>query len=161
MRKRYDESGNNKIIKYFTEMIAVRYLLPSIAILVFIFMLIFLGLSYLSHTLQTYSTFGFLYLICINILVTISTISIIHTIRTCIYGYNQIINRKYTVLQLNCISKTKKCGISWCFLSDGKRYKLYDMQHYHAIHENQPCDLIIVTNAYGAKLWEMVVPSIK
>ena len=161
MRKRYNESGNNKIIKYFTEMIAVRYLLPSIAVLVFVFMLIFLGFSYLSHVIQEYSTFSFLYLICINILVTISTISIFHTIRTCIFGYKQISNRQYTVLQLTCVSKTKRASSSYCTLSDGKKYKLYDMQYYYAIHENEPCDLIIVTNAYGAKLWEMVVPSIK
>lgn len=161
MRKRYSEYGNDKIVKYFTEMIAVRYLLPSIAVLVFVFMLIFLGLSYLSHVIKTYSTFSFLYLICINILVTISTISIFHTIRTCIYGYKQISNRKYTVLQLTCVSKSKRFLSSHCILSDGKKYSLYDMQHYHAIHENEPCDLIIVTNAYGAKLWEMVVPSIK
>jgi hypothetical protein len=161
MRKRYNESGNNKIIKYFTEMIAVRYLLPSIAVLVFVFMLIFLGFSYLSHVIQAYSTFGFLYLVCINVLVTISTISIFHTIRTCIYGYKQISNRKYTVLQLTCVSKTKRVSSSYCTLSDGKKYKLYDMQYYYAINENEPCDLIIVTNAYGAKLWEMVVPSIQ
>lgn len=149
------------MIRYFTEMISVKYILPSMAILVFIFLLLFLGLSYLSNVFKTYTTFGFVYLICINVFVTIATVSVFHTIKTCIYGYKQIINGKYTVLQLTCTNKEKRFWASWCTLSDGRKYRLYDMQHYLEIDVNQPCDLIIVTNAYGAKLWEMVIPSIK
>ena len=157
MRKKYNDIRNNSIGNYFTQLIMRKYILPSLVVLIFVFMCILLSIERLSNTLSAYSTFGFLYLLCINVLVSIASISIYHTIKTCLFGYKQLYERKYTVLQLTCLEKKQTPLRSYCKLSDDKFYTLYDKRQYNEINVNEPCDLVIISNEYGAKLWEIVV----
>ena len=157
MRKRYNDTRNNNIGNYFTQLIIRKYILPSLVVLTFVFMCILLSIERLSNTLSEYSTFGFLYLLCINVLVTIASVSIYHTIKTCFFGYKQLSERKYTVLQLTCLEKKQTLLRSYCKLSDNKLYTLYDKRQYDEITIGKPCDLVIISNEYGAKLWEIVV----
>lgn len=161
MRKKYSEQTNNKIGNYFTQLLMNKYILPSLILLFFVFTCAILGFKILSQFIIAYSTVGFLYILCINVLVSIASISIYHTIRTCLYGYKQVHSKKYTVLQLTCKEKHKNLIAYKCTLSDDREYKLYDKKQYNEIQKDGACDLIIISNEYGAKLWEIVVASTK
>lgn len=157
MRKKYNHQNNNAINNYFSQLIMVRYIIPSLILLLVVFVSIFFGISYVPHLFTDYTIANFLYFLSMNILISIASISIYHTIKTCVFGYNQLAERKYTVLQLNCVAKYKDGLVYKCILEDDKIYKLYDQQQYQNIKEGQPCDLIIITNEYGAKMWEIVI----
>ncbi len=159
MRKKYNEYNNTQIGNYFTKLIVRKYILPSILVLTFVFMCFMLVLDRLSATLTDFQPVDFIYLICLNVLVSIASTSIYHTIRTCLFGYKQISNKQYVVLQLNCLEKSKGIIKDTCVLSDNNEYVLYDRKQYDEIEVNKTCDLIIVSNEYGAKLWEIVVKS--
>lgn len=159
MRKKYDTQNNTRINNYFISLILTHYIIPSLILLVFVFVGAILGFQWISQFVTDYTMIGFIYLISINLLITIVAVSVYHTIKTCVYGYNQISNEKYTVLQLKCINKRKTFLAYKCTLSDGREYKIYDEKEYSKIQLNGTCDLIILTNEYGAKLWEIVVVS--
>lgn len=161
MRKKYNEYNNTQIGNYFTKLIVRKYILPALLVLTFVFMCFMLGLNRLSATLSEFTPVDFIYLVCLNVLVSIASTSIYHTIRTCLFGYKQISNKQYVVLQLTCIQKSKGIIRDTCTLSDNHTYVLYDRKQYDEIDVNQSCDLIIISNEYGAKLWEIVVKSNK
>ena len=161
MRKKYNEQSNSKIIHYFLRLLMSKYIIPSLILLILVFACIIMSFGILSKFMVSYTTLGFAYVICINILVTISSISIYHTIKTSLYGYDRISSGKYTVLQLTCVDKCKKGLYYKCTLSDGRVYKLYGHDQYEHITINKDCDLIVITNEYGAKLWELVVDANK
>lgn len=161
MRKKYNEQSNSKIIHYFLRLLMSKYIVPSLILLIIVFTCIIMSFGILSKFMTSYTTLGFAYVICVNILVSISSISIYHTIKTSLYGYNQISSGKYTVLQLTCVDKNKKGLYYKCTLSDGRVYRLYGRDQYEHVAVGKACDLIVITNAYGAKLWELVVDANK
>ena len=159
MRKKYNEQNNSKIIHYFVQLLMNKYIIPSLILLLFVFTGAILGFGILTKFISAYSITGFVYMICVNVLITMGSISVYHTIKTSLYGYKQITNRKYTVLQLDCLSKRQCFWFYKCKLSDGREYRLYDKNQYKQIVVGKTCDLITITNEYGAKLWEVVINS--
>ena len=159
MRKQYNENQNSYIANYFTQLVVDKYIVPAIAMLFLVFFVILLAVTYFLDSIRALDLMAFIYLISVNIFVTISTVSIYFTIKTCLYGYRQISKREYTVLQLKCIYKYHKGLYNYCTLSDGRTYKLYT--NSKDIQKDANCDLIVISNNYGAKLWEIVTPTIK
>jgi hypothetical protein len=155
MRKQYNNNQNNNITNHFTQLVVEKYIVPAIAMLFLVFFVLLLGLNYFFNTIQELDLIAFIYLISVNVLVTIATLSIYYTIKTCLFGYKQISSKQYTVLQLKCVNKFKKGLHHYCTLSDNYTYKLYNDDADIKIGGN--CDLIIISNEYGAKLWEIVV----
>jgi hypothetical protein len=51
------------------------------------------------------------------------------------------------------------CEVDDAALTNHKTYTLYDKAQYNEIKIGQECDLIIISNEYGAKLWEIVIKS--
>ena len=159
MRIKYNQKQENAIGNFFTKLLVEKYICPSIMAIFILFTVAILGFTYLSNFFFQYSTIGFVYILCINVLLSISSISIYHTIKTCLFGYKQITNGQYTVIQLTCLKKYKK-GCSYkCILSDKREYRLYYKKLYNKIKENDTCDLVIISNEHGAKMWEVVVQS--
>ena len=156
MRKQYNENQNSKITSYFTQLVVEKYIAPAIAILFVVFFVLFLALTYFFDSLKALDLVAFISLISINILVSIATVSIYYTIKTCFFGYKQISKRQYTILQLKCVEKYKKGLHYYCKLSDGYTYRLYN--NSSEIKPGSNCDLIVISNNYGAKLWEIVTP---
>lgn len=157
MRKKYDNQQNVNINNYFINLITEKYILPSLFLLTLVFSSILLGFESVARLFQEYNLVDFLYFLSMNVLISIASVSIYHTIKTCVFGYQQIAKRQYTVLQLTCVNKMKSGLTCRCQLSDGRVYKLYDRDQYESVQVGQSCDLIIITNEYGAKLWEIVV----
>ena len=157
MRKKYDNQNDERITNYFIQCMMKNYIIPSLMLLVVVFTIILLGIQIVSQFFFQYTSIGFIVLICINVLVSISTISIVHTVNTCFYGYKQLVQKKYTVLQLKCLNTRKTLFKRKCTLSDQNEYLLYDYKQFKEIVPGKYCDLIIITNEYGAKLWDIVV----
>jgi hypothetical protein len=157
MRKKYNNESNTRLNNYFTQLVLNRYILPSLILLFFAFAGAIISFKLVTQVVEDYSTIGFIYLISINLLLSIIGVSVYHTIRTCLLGYRQISDRQYTVLQLDCVDKRKNFLSYKCTLSDGKEYKIYDLYQYQNISVGSKCDLIIISNEFGAKLWEIVV----
>jgi hypothetical protein len=161
MRKKYNEQNDNIINNYFLQLILAKYIIPSLFLLVIVFGCILLGFRVVPLLFADYIFADFLFMIFTNILVSIASVSIYHTIKTCVFGFNQLAKKQYTVLQLTCIHKYKKGLALKCVLSDKKTYRIYDGDSYNRIEPGKPCDLIIITNEYGAKLWEIILETKK
>ena len=159
MRKQYNKSQNSKITNYFTQLVVEKYIIPAIAILFVVFFVLLLAITYFFDSLRSLDITAFISLIFINVLVSIATVSIYYTIKTCLFGYRQISQGHYTTLQLTCVETYRKGLHRYCKLSDGHTYKLY--RDGNSFKQNDNCDLIVISNNYGAKLWEIVVPTIK
>jgi hypothetical protein len=156
MRKKYNIFKQDTISLHFAKMIAFKYIIPAL----WAILLMFITILYFAPSIVTmFSEFSvqlFLFIICINVLVTITCVNVIHVISTCKNGYNAIASKKYTVLSLVCVKKEKGIFSKYCLLSDRKKYKIYDRKTYDRLIEGKQCDLIVISNEYGAKLWEVV-----
>lgn len=157
MRKLYNDEKNNSLLSYFSHLIVKKYLLPLFVLLFVLLIEVFAFGIYIKQSMDTYTTIGFIHIVSINILVSITSVSIVNIIRTCMFAYKQIYNKNYVILQLVCNNKFRKGGKYYCTLSDKKTYQIYDRKIYNQIETNNKCDLIVISNTFGAKLWEIVL----
>ena len=158
MRKYHNKERNDKLCSYFLKTIFIRYMIPTILLLMPVIVAWFLIIKQAFDTANSYSSMQFIYLMCANILTSIASVSIYHTVKTYRLGFDQINKNKYAVSSLICVEKYKNSGCFYCVLSDGNKYRIYGKSEYNKLQKNQECELIIISNDFGAKIWEFVLP---
>lgn len=157
MRVRPNKRQHNEICAYFLRSIISRYLLPSFVIFVPVFLIWFVVVQQATDAHGVFSTTLITYLVLAIIQTSVAAASIIYTLQTCAIGFNQIVSQTYITVSMRCISKRKGfCGY-YCTLADGISYRVYGKREFDRIKENMECELIVIANNYGAKIWEFVI----
>lgn len=147
------------LCSYFLKTIFINYMIPIILLLAPVIVAWYIIIKQAFNTASAYNSMQFVYLMYANILTSIASVSIYHTAKTYRLGFDQINKNRYAVLNLTCVEKYKKSGKYYCILNDGHRYRIYGGAEYKKLQSNQECELIIVCNDFGARIWELVLPS--
>ena len=157
MRNKHTKKQNDAVASYFVKAVFAKYTIPTLCALIPTFIAWFLIPSHLIKTLGDFQTVEYIYIFCLNIITTIATVSIYHTIRTVANAVVKLNNGKYSVTQKMCKHKYKHKGSWYCQFADGNSYKIYGKKTLKDISEGDYVDLIVITNEYGARMWEFVL----
>lgn len=157
MRRLHNKARNDKLCVYFLKSIFAKYIVPTILLLIPVVIMWYLIAIQMIGSTKIYTPIRFIYLVCANVLTSIASVSIYHTVKTCWFGFNQINNNHYTVVALECKEKYRHMGKYYSVLSDNHTYRIYGKQEYDALRLNTPCELVVICNDFGAKIWEIVV----
>ena len=161
MRNKHSKNQNDAVLSHFVRAVFTKYTIPTLCALVPTIVAWFFLPTILIDALGEFDTIKYLYLLCLNIITSIATVSFYHTIRTVVIAVVKLNNGKYSSIQKICKSKYKVRGSGYCELGDGSVYKVYGKKAYNQIEESAFVDLIVISNEYGARMWEFVlkVPS--
>ena len=157
MRRYHNKERNDRLCTYFLKAIFAKYIVPIMLLLIPVVVMWILIAAQLIGSTEVYTSISFAYLVCANVLTSIASVSIFHTVKTCWFGFNQINNNRYTVIAVKCKSKFKRFGRYYCVLSDDQIYRIYGRSEYETLLLGVPCELIVVCNDFGAKIWEIVI----
>lgn len=158
MRYYKQKTNTDVLCIYFFKHILLRFCIPTIALLIPTSCLWF-WLANITLSLKgVFLPVQFYLLVCVNILTSICTVSIYHIIKTCYAGFSQINQSKYNTIKATC-SKSYKSGTKLiCELTNGKIYRVYGKKEFLKFFPGCECEIIIVCNDHGARMWEILLP---